>query len=326
MSAFHPELARGRFIPKLSFSPLLVRLTRDRIPKVPAVPDDMLVEDVTIPGTSERPAVGVRVYRPKDLKSGSPAMLWMNGGGFIGGSLEQDQRTNLAFARELGMTVVAVRYRVAPQHPSPAAIEDAYAALIWLFDQAAERGIDRERIAIAGASAGGGLAATLAIYAHDRGEVRPAFQLLIYPMLDDRTVGRTDHDTRHVRIWTPGSNRYGWTSYLGVAPGSPGVSPYAAAARREDLRGLPPAWIGVGTIDLFHDEDVEYARRLIEAGVPCSLSIVPGAFHGFDALFQKTNVVRRFWRDQVEALSSALSQPLSDAGAAVAAADRGSPA
>jgi acetyl esterase/lipase len=109
MSAFHPELARGRFIPKLSFSPLLVRLTRDRIPKVPAVPDDMLVEDVTIPGTSERPAVGVRVYRPKDLKSGSPAMLWMNGGGFIGGSLEQDQRTNLAFARELGMTVVAVR-------------------------------------------------------------------------------------------------------------------------------------------------------------------------------------------------------------------------
>ena len=127
-------------------------------------------------------------------------------------------------------------------------------------------------------------------------------------MLDDRTVTRTDHDTRHVRVWTPKSNRYGWTSYLGAEPGSSGVSPYAAAARREDLTGLPPAWIGVGTIDLFHDEDLEYARRLIEAGVPCALSIVPGAFHGFDALFQKTTVARRFWWDQAEALSSAVSR------------------
>ena len=149
-----------------------------------------------------------------------------------------------------------------------------------------------ERIAIAGASAGGGLAATLAIYAHDKGEVRPAFQLLVYPMLDDRTVTRADHDTRNVRVWTPKSNRFGWTSYLGAEPGSTGVSPYAAAARREDLSGLPPAWIGVGQIDLFHDEDVEYARRLVEAGVACTLSIVPGAFHGFDAVFRKAAVTR----------------------------------
>jgi acetyl esterase/lipase len=302
MPVFHPDLASGRFIPKLSFSPLVLRLMGNRGPKVGPVPDDIVTEDVTVPG--EHP-VQLRVYRPVSLPPGSPALFWIHGGGFISGSLEQDQRTNIEFARRLGITVVALRYRIAPQHPSPAAIEDAYAGLNWLFGAAAERGIDPTRVAIGGASAGAGLAAALALYALDKGEVAPVFQLLIYPMLDDRTAVRTDHDTRNARVWTAKSNHFAWTSYLGTAPGGPGVSPYAAPARRDDLKGLPPAWIGVGTLDVFFDEDVEYARRLVDAGVACELEIVPGAFHGFDALYTKKDVSRRFLDAQVAALRGA---------------------
>jgi acetyl esterase/lipase len=306
MSAFHPDLMLGRLIPPFSFGPrLTAMLQRAKITAKPA-PDDMVIEDVTGPETDGAASVSLRLYRPKNLATPAPALLWIHGGGFIQGAPEQDERTSIAFARNLGMTVAAVRYRLSPQHPSPAAIEDAYAGLLWLFAEAESRGIDPERIAIGGASAGGGLAATLAPYAHDRGEVRPAFQLLVYPMLDDRTVLRTDHDTRNVRVWTPGSNRFAWTSYLGGEPGGADVSPYAAAARREDLSGLPPAWIGVGTLDLFHDEDVVYAERLAAAGVPAELFLVHGAFHGFDALFTRAEVSKEFWREQARALRRAL--------------------
>jgi acetyl esterase/lipase len=306
MSQFHPELSRARFIPKIPITSPLFRLVPVRPPKPVAIADDVESEDVTVPGVDYAHPVSVRVYRPKSLAPGSPALFWMNGGGFVGGTLEQDEQGSLAFARELGITVVAVRYRVAPQHPSPAALEDAYAGLVWLFGEAESRGIDASRIAIGGSSAGGGLAATLAIYAHDKGEVHPSFQLLRYPMLDDRTATKRARDQPNARVWNPKDNVYGWTSYLGVAPGSPGVSAYAAAARREDLSGLPPAWLGVGTLDLFCEEGIEYSRRLNEAGIPCTLNLIPGAFHGFDQLFQKTNVAQQFWDAQVTALRAAL--------------------
>lgn len=297
MSAFHPDLTLGRFIPTFSFGPRITRVLQGRKVRTPAAPDDVLVEDVSAPGVS------LRLYRPRSLHGAAPALLWSHGGGYLFGHPEQDEWRSLALARELGITVAAIRYRLAPAHPSPAAVEDAHAALLWL---AAQPGVDPERIAIGGASAGGGLTASLALYAHDRGEVRPAFQLLVYPMLDDRTVLRTDLDTRNVRVWTPRSNRFGWTSYLGQEPGSAGVSPYAAPARRADVSGLPPAWIGVGTLDLFHDEDLAYAERLRQAGVPCELLVVPGAFHGFDALFARRPVSREFLAAQTRALRGAL--------------------
>ncbi|WP_091709381.1 alpha/beta hydrolase [Microbacterium sp. cf046] len=306
MTKLHPELRAARFIPKIPADSWLIRVIPDILPKAPPLPDTLTVEDVTVPGLEGEPDVGLRIYRPTAVATKSPALFWIHGGGFVSGTPENDESVSRAFALELGMTVVALRYRLAPQHPSPAAVHDAYAGLRWVFEHADERGIDTERIAIGGASAGGGLAATLALFAHDRGEVRPAFQLLVYPMLDDRTVTRTDHDTRGVLIWIPRSNHYGWTSYLGTAPGSAGVSPYAAAARREDLSGLPPAWIGVGTLDLFHDEDLAYARRLNDAGVPCELVVVPGAFHGFDRLFTKKPVAQAFWASQLGALRGAL--------------------
>jgi acetyl esterase/lipase len=217
-----------------------------------------------------------------------------------------DERTSIAFARELGITVASVDYRLAPAHPAPAALQDCHAALRWLTEHAPQRGIDPTRIAIGGASAGGGLAAGVTLLVHDRGEPIPAFQLLVYPMIDDRTVNRTDHDVPGVRMWSKKSNRYAWTSYLGHHPGDEGVSPYAAPARRDDLTGLPPTWIGVGTFDLFYDEDIRYAQRLRAAGVPCELKIIEGAFHGFDAVLPNKNVSKEFWQAQADALQKAL--------------------
>jgi acetyl esterase/lipase len=245
------------------------------------------------------------VFSPDNLTAPVPVMLWIHGGGHVIGSPEQDDVSNAAFSRELGIVVAAVRYRVGAVAAAPASVEDAYAGLTGLVAKASELHIDPARIAIGGASAGGGIAAALALLAHDRGEIRPAFQLLVYPMLDDRTVVRTDHDTSRVRIWTAKSNRFGWATLLGHAPGGPGVSPYAAPARRENLAGLPPAWIGVGNLDLFHDEDVEYARRLTAAGVPCELRVVEGAFHGFDAVYPRSSVAVAFWHEQAKALRAA---------------------
>jgi acetyl esterase/lipase len=307
MTRLHPELRKARFIPKISVTNPLNRVLGKVVkPKVPPVPPELLVEDVRVPGLSGEPDVGLRIYRPRDLVGDAPALFWIHGGGYVGGTLEQDEGLNHRFALELGITVVALRYRVAPADPWPAALHDAYAGLLWTFREAAARGIDPARIAVGGNSAGGGLAAALILFAHDRAEVSPVFQLLVYPMLDDRTVARRDHDTRDALIWTAKSNRYGWASYLGAEPGSEGVSPYAAPARREDLRGLPPAWVGVGTLDVFHDEDVVYAQRLEAAGVPCRLDVVEGAFHGFDRL-SGTSVGRAFWEEELAALRGAFA-------------------
>jgi acetyl esterase/lipase len=306
MTVFHPDLAIGRFIPPVSVGPRLATLAQRGGRRERDIPEDMLIDDVQVPGVNGAPPVNVRLYRPRILNGVAPALLWIHGGGMVLGDHLQDEASNIAFARTLGITVASVNYRLAPAHPAPAAVEDAYAALSWLVEHATERGIDASRIAIGGASAGGGVAAGLALYAHDRGDIRPAFQLLVYPMIDDRTVLRTDMDTKNVRVWTPGSNRFGWTSYLAQEPGSADVSPYAAPARREDVSGLPPAWIGVGTLDLFHDEDLRYAERLAAAGVPCEITLVEGAFHGFDALFARKPVSREFWRNQAAALRGAL--------------------
>jgi acetyl esterase/lipase len=204
---------------------------------------------------------------------------------------------------ELGAVVAAVEYRRAPEHPFPSALHDCHDALVWL---ATLRDVDSSRIVIGGASAGGGLAAALALLARDRGDVQPVFQLLSYPMLDDRTVERTDIDERNFRLWNNRSNRYGWECYLGSPPGAGDVSWLAAPARHGDLRGLPPAWIGVGTLDLFHDEDVKYAQRLRAAGSPCELHIVEGAFHGFDSVRPRAAITRRYRQAQVQAIRAAL--------------------
>ena len=306
MAHFHPDLTVGRFLPPVPFGPRITPLL-NRIPtRTGPAPDDLTIDDVDVPGPPGAPPVPVRLYRPRAVEGSAPALLWAHGGGMVAGAARMDERTSIAFARTLGITVASVDYRLAPGAQAPAQVEDCYAVLRWLVDHADERGVDVDRLAVGGASAGGGIAAGLALLAHDRAEVALAFQLLVYPMIDDRTVVRRPDGVEGARLWTPTSNRYGWTSYLGREPGSDGVSAYAAPARREDLTGLPPAWIGVGTLDLFHDEDVVYAKRLRAAGVPCGLEVVPGAFHGFDVALPGRAVSRAFWRSQAAALHDAL--------------------
>ncbi|MBE5461032.1 hypothetical protein E3G69_000834 [Mycobacteroides abscessus] len=243
--------------------------------------------------------VTVRAHVPKNLEEPSAALLWIHGGGYVMGTARQDDFFCRKVMHETGIPVVSVDYRLAPEHPYPIPLEDCYAALRWLSVQG---WIDPTRIAVGGASAGGGLAAALALLARDRGEVAPAAQLLIYPMLDDRSSERTDIDGTNLRLWSGDSNRFGWDSYLGDADRD-----IAVPGRRTDVAGLAPAWIGIGTADLFHDEDLAYAERLRAAGVPCELEVVPGAFHGFDKLVPWAGVSRDFVAKACRSLLGALS-------------------
>lgn len=284
----HPELRSvARYVPRKLISGLTTPVLR-RLTGLQRVNNDG-VEVLTLPS-----GVGVRLYRPAGTTATTTgALLWIHGGGYVIGTAAQDDALCRRFVATLGITVASVDYRLAPEHPYPAPLEDCYTVLTWL---AGLPGIDRDRIAIGGASAGGGLTAALALLARDRGEITPVFQVLVYPMLDDRTVGDHLHDSGH-RLWNATSNRYGWQSYLG------GADPQVAVpARRADLAGLPPAWMGVGTLDLFHDEDLAYAERLQAAGVPCEVHIVPGAFHGFDGIAPKAPISQAFFDSQCAGL------------------------
>lgn len=295
--AFHPDLrGTARWLPRSPVSrwslPVIRGLTGLGARRVPA---DVRVEQVG--------DITVRVITPPTAGPLSAALLWIHGGGYVIGSAAQDDWMCRHFARELGVVVASVDYRLAPEHPFPTPLHDCHDALVWLAGQA---GVDADRIAIGGASAGGGLAAALALLARERGEVRPVFQLLTYPMLDDRTALRTDLDESHFRLWNNKANALGWQWYTGLPAGAPTVSGLAAPGRYEDLSGLPPAWVGVGSLDLFHDEDLVYAKRLADSGVACDTLVVEGAFHGFDEVLAKTGVAQAFRAAQVAALAGAL--------------------
>jgi acetyl esterase/lipase len=262
--------------------------------------------DKMVPGPAGDPDVFVRIYQPTDRPAALPALLWIHGGGYVLGSVERDDLLAKYLAK-IGQCVVAsVEYRLAPEHPFPAPVEDCYAALKWLAANSADFGVNKSRIAIGGASAGGGLAAGLAVLTRDRAEVEVAFQLLIYPMIDDRNVAPVSATAPDTFVWTRENNLMGWRAYLGREPGGAGVSPYAAAARATDLKGLPPAYIAVGDLDLFLDENITYAQRLLAAGVPTELHVYPGAFHGFNGFVPGAEVSRRFNGDRDNALKRML--------------------
>jgi acetyl esterase/lipase len=260
-----------------------------------------------VPGAPGDPVVPtIRYERPGRRRPG-PAVVWIHGGGTIAGTPASAHAFCSRLAAELDVLVISVDYRLAPEHPFPAGLDDCAAALAWLHDHATDLGVDPQRIAVGGDSAGGGLAASLAQLARDRGEHPVAFQLLVYPMLDDRTVLRAEEEGRDALIWSPGSNRFAWTAYLGHPPTDAPERPYAAAARCEDLAGLAPAWIGVGDIDLFAPEDLDYARRLTEAGVRCDVHVEPGLYHGADAVLPEAATSRSFRDRMVTALADALA-------------------
>ena len=273
--------------------------------QMPAVPG-VISEDRKIPGPKGDPDITVRVYHPDKAAGLLPALLWIHGGGYMLGDIDQEDFTAKQFTLAGKCVVVSVEYRLAPEHPYPDPLEDCYAALKWLYNRADELKIDKSRIAIGGASAGGGLAAGLAILARDRVEIKIMFQLLIYPMLDDCNTAPASETVQDALFWTRENNFIGWSSYLGYKPGGKKISCYASASRAENLAGLPPAFIAVGDIDLFAREDIEYAGRLVAAGVPTELHVYPGGCHAFDMLVPGANLSKRFNADIHRALKQAL--------------------
>ncbi|OKL55101.1 hypothetical protein BSZ39_00785 [Bowdeniella nasicola] len=261
---------------------------------------------VTTPTASstDNHEVDLYTFEPTGVELSDGIAVWIHGGGLIMGSTELDIESCSKLAHDLGTTVVSVDYRLAPEHPYPAAIDDCVAAIRWAYEEAKAGKFNPDKIVVIGASAGGGLAAAAVQRAHDEG-IPVAFQALIYPMLD-ATTGQRPTPGRGEFSWTPSANRYGWRSYLGALPRPRDGRPYAVPAEREDLSGLPPAWIGVGDLDLFFDEDLEYARRLREAGVEVELVAVPGMYHAADGLAPDAPKMRTFRASMISALREVL--------------------
>jgi acetyl esterase/lipase len=291
---FDPELAAALELIKEMISP---GLTLDEIAEVRQGPGIQMladldltmggafeVEDRQVPGPEGEPDISLLICRPASAEPAGPrpVIYHVHGGGMVIGNNRVGVDVPLAWAQALDAVVVSVEYRLAPEHPHPAPVEDVYAGLLWTADHAAEIGADPERIVIAGASAGGGLCAALALLTRDRKGPRPIGQVLMCPMLDDRNDTPSTHQMAGLGVWDRTANETGWTALLGSRRGGPDVPAYAAPARAEDLTGLPPAFLDVGSAETFRDEVVAYASRIWQAGGVAELHVWPGGFHGFD--------------------------------------------
>jgi acetyl esterase/lipase len=277
-------------------------MIREAFRNLPPVPlsDAVQRTDHDVPS---RPGVSVRVHRATNAVGALPCIYWMHGGGLILGTNKADDARFDRWCQRLDCVGVSVEYALAPESRYPGPLEDCYAGLRWVRDNAAMLGVDVNRIGVAGASAGAGLAAGLALLARDRREIALSFQALIYPMIDDRMI--TPSSAWEDPVWPPGANRFGWSSYLGDVSGD-AVPYYAAAARATDLTKLPRTFISVGALDGFSDEDIDYAVRMRHAGVPTELHVYPGAPHGFDGLAPGTAIAKRANRDIEEWLAVAM--------------------
>lgn len=263
----------------------------------PATHADVRIEEVSIPGGgAAAQSVKALLHRPA-ARTASGALLHVHGGGFVMGKPTMDLARNIELVRSTGCAILSVDYRLAPEHPHPAALEDCHAALVWLAAQAPALDISAQRIGVIGESAGGGLAAALALLARDRHSASLACQVLIYPMLvpPERSVDTATPDPRSGRyIWSRASNRYCWSAYLS------GASPHPAtiAGLAPDLSGLPPAFLAVGELDLFVHDNLAYVGRLLAAGGSVEAHVYPGAFHGFDRMTEAP-VTLRYTRELV---------------------------
>jgi acetyl esterase/lipase len=255
--------------------------------------DGVETEDRTVPGPPGGPSVRVRIYRPGGAAEVLPGLFYVHGGGLTIGSIETEDPIARALAAQVGCAVVSVEYRLAPETPHPGPVEDCYAALAWLADEAGSLGIDPARLAVYGGSAGGLLAAAVALMARDRRGPALVLQMLIYPMLDDRADTPSCREIHDIGIWDGWMHREGFEALLGDRAGTDVVDAYAAPVRATDLSGLPPTFIDVGQLDALRDEDVAYAVELMRAGVPTELHVYPGAHHGFEIFSPDADVSRR---------------------------------
>lgn len=274
------------------------------------VPDlPVAVTEVLVPADGGQRSVRCLELRPAALPARAPVILHMHGGGHVLGVPEMNKPQLMAWSHQLGCLILSVDYRLSPETRFPGALEDCYAVLGWLHDQAAALGIDATRIAVSGESAGAALAAGLALLARDRGEYAICLQHLEQPRLDDRTCDAPDPNPFTGEfVWTRASSHYCWVAQLGREPGGDDTSPYAAPARADNLAGLPPAFISVGTLDLFVDECLDYAHRLIRSGVPTELHVYPGCMHGFGMAKDSAPAVRA-QNDNLAALRRAFATP-----------------
>ena len=259
-------------------------------------------EDRLVPGPEGGADVRVRVYRPVDPEPARPAIYYIHGGGLNKGDIESSGPDASMLCEQVGAVVVSVEYRLAPEDPYPAGVDDCYAGLVWLARSAAELGVDPERVALYGASAGGGLAIAVALLARDRGFPALRFQMPVYPMIDDRNETPSSYEVTGIGMWDRHNNAEAWQWYLGDGK----ADQYAAPARAEDLAGLPPAYIDVGTVDLFRDEDITFALRLMQSGVPTELHVDPGAYHGAEGIAPRSALSARIRARRIEALRRAL--------------------
>ena len=291
-------------IPKLNFGAGIERVRAAMAAQHASIvwPEVAGVEmrDVTVPGfDNDNPDVTLRIYEPVERLVDS-VLFWIHGGGMVVGRYDEQDFMCKVWAKKFGAVVTSVEYRLAPEHPYPAPLHDCYAGLRWVHRELSPE------IVIVGASAGGGLAAGTALFTRDHGEVAPRAQILIYPMIDDRDETPSCHEATFEKVWNRDANRYGWSSYLG---GLTDVPIYAAPARAtvDQLRGLPPTFIDVGELDAFRDEDIAYAQKLLQAGVPCELVVTPGAFHGSESYHPKAPTSKRINAARFDAIGRALA-------------------
>lgn len=271
------------------------------------VNENVTREDRFIP-VEGAPDVRIRIYRPKESSYAhpQPAIFTIHGGGMVTGNIEADDANAAALCERSGALTVAIDYRLAPEHPFPAAINDCYAVANWLFENVAELDVDATRIALHGGSAGGGLAIGLALMMRDRGNLRFCFLMAIYPMIDDRHITASSKTITNLGVWDRKASLESWAWYLGDAYGSDDISPYAAPIRATHLEGLPPTFIDVGTHDLFLDEDREFAERLEAAGVPVEFHINEGAYHAAELFARDVPPSQLIWSKRFDALKKAL--------------------
>ncbi|WP_420637931.1 alpha/beta hydrolase [Candidatus Poriferisocius sp.] len=263
--------------------------------------------DLTVPGRDGDPEVPVRVYHPKAEADGlRGALVYIHGGGFMLGSVDMFDAACQEYAQELDAVVVSVEYRLAPEDPYPAGVEDCYAALVWTAAHAGELGVDPARIAVGGGSAGGGLSAAVALMARDRGGPALCFQLLQIPELDDRLQTPSMTQFTDTPLWNRPNAVWSWKHYLGDLYGADDVPYYAAPSRCQDLSGLPPAYVTTMEFDPLRDEGIQYAMDLMRDGVQVELHSYPGTFHG-SAIFGNADVSRRDHADSIRALNRALN-------------------
>lgn len=274
---------------------------------IPTSYDAMVrIEDRHIPLQDAEIKLRLRCYYPLQVEGPLPVFYWMHGGGMMGGTPEQDDGQMKQIAVEARVLVISVDYRVAPEYPFPIPLNDCYAGLRWVTDHAELWNIDINRIAVGGASGGGGLAASLTLKIKRDGGPKLVHQSLTYPMLDDRNETNSSHQITSLGLWDRSFNLFGWQAYLGTDQDKDIVPALAVPAREPDLSGLPSAFIAVGSLDLFRDEDIEYAIRLMEAGVSTELHFYPGAVHGFDWYIPKEKMTISFLEKRINALRLAL--------------------